>query len=187
MQESSKHAGRWRHPRNCHRPRGSVPAVASRADRSPARGRRQAGHREQRRTGRSAVLVAAGIFCSRVTGLIRQRVFAHYFGLGLEADAFYAALRIPNFLQNLFGEGALSASFIPVYAGLLARGERRAADRMAGAIASLLALVVSVLVLVGVLATPLFIDVIAPGFQGDERALTIAIVRVDSPRVSMVI
>jgi putative peptidoglycan lipid II flippase len=133
------------------------------------------------------VLVAVGIFCSRVTGLIRQRVFAHYFGLGLEADAFYAALRIPNFLQNLFGEGALSASFIPVYAGLLARGERAAADRVAGAIAALLALVVSILVLVGVLATPLFIDAIAPGFHGDTRALTIDIVRVLFPGTGLLV
>ena len=85
------------------------------------------------------------------------------------ADAFSAAFRIPNFLQNLFGEGALSASFIPVYAALLARGERDAADRVAGAVASLLALVVSVIVLVGVLATPLLIDVIAPGFTGAKR------------------
>ena len=76
-------------------------------------------------------------------GLVRQRVFAHYFGLESDAaDAFSAAFRIPNFLQNLFGEGALSASFIPVYAALVARGERREADRVAGAVASLLALVV---------------------------------------------
>ena len=66
---------------------------------------------------------AAGILLTRLTGLVRQRVFAHYFGLGVEADAFSAAFRIPNFLQNLFGEGALSASFIPVYASLVARGE----------------------------------------------------------------
>ena len=139
------------------------------------------------RPGRSAALVALGIFCSRIAGLVRQRVFAHYFGLGLEADAFYAALRIPNFLQNLFGEGALSASFIPVYAGLLARGERRAADRVAGAIAALLALVVSVLVVVGMLATPLFIDLIAPGFHGDTRTLTIDIVRVLFPGTGLLV
>jgi putative peptidoglycan lipid II flippase len=139
------------------------------------------------RTERSAFLVAAGIFCSRITGLVRQRVFAHYFGLGPEADAFYAAVRIPNFLQNLFGEGALSASFIPVYAGLLARGERREADRVAGAVMALLALVVSALVLAGVLATPLFIDVIAPGFHGDKRALTIDIVRVLFPGTGLLV
>ena len=87
--------------------------------------------------------MAAGILITRLAGLVRQRVFAHYFGLSPDADAFSAAFRIPNFLQNLFGEGALSASFIPVYAALVARGERRLADRVAGAVASLLALVVS--------------------------------------------
>src|ERR1051325_7955170 len=99
-----------------------------------------------------AVFVAAGILVSRLTGLARQRVFSHYFGLRNDnADAFTAAFRIPNFLQNLFGEGAGSGSFIPVYASLLARGEQREADRVAGAIASLLTLVVAAIVLVGVL------------------------------------
>src|SRR5438874_11097609 len=106
-----------------------------------------------------AVFVAAGILLSRLAGLVRLRVFAYYFGLESDAaDAFNAAFRIPNFLQNLFGEGALSASFIPVYAALLARGNRREADRVADAVPSLLALVVAVLVLVGVLTTPLRID-----------------------------
>src|SRR5207249_8499772 len=95
------------------------------------------------RTSKSAVFVAAGILVSRLAGLVRTRVFAHYFGLSDEGDAFAAGFRIPNFLQNLFGEGALSASFIPVYASLLARGDRREADRVARAVAALLALVVS--------------------------------------------
>lgn len=56
---------------------------------------------------RAAFLVASGIFLSRIAGLIRDRVFAHYFGNSDAADAFKAALRIPNFLQNLFGEGVL--------------------------------------------------------------------------------
>src|SRR5262249_59966402 len=121
--------------------------------------------------------VAAGILCSRLAGLVRLRVFAHYFGLESDAaDAFNAAFRIPNFLQNLFGEGALSASFIPVYAALVARGERRDADLVAGAVAELLALAVAILVLAGVLATPALIAVIAPGFTGGEGALTNATV-----------
>lgn len=136
---------------------------------------------------RGAFFVAVGILLSRITGLVRQRAFAHYFGLGLEADAFLAAFRIPNFLQNLFGEGALSASFIPVYASLVAKGERRKADRVAGAVASLLALVVSVIVLIGVLATPLLIDVIAPGFEGAKRELTIQIVRVLFPGAGLLV
>jgi putative peptidoglycan lipid II flippase len=120
--------------------------------------------------GRLALLVATGILFSRLTGLVRQRVFAHYFGLEPDADAFSAAFRIPNFLQNLFGEGALSASFIPVYAALVARGDRREADRVAGAVVSLLALLVSALVLVGVLTTPVLIGLIAPGFTGASAA-----------------
>jgi putative peptidoglycan lipid II flippase len=126
---------------------------------------------------RSAFLVAAGIFLSRIAGLIRDRVFAHYFGNSDAADAFKAAFRIPNFLQNLFGEGVLSASFIPVYAGLLARKDEEEARRTAGAVAALLALSASVLVLLGVLTTPYLIDVIAPGFSGEKRALTIQLVR----------
>ena len=125
---------------------------------------------------------------SRLAGLVRQRVFSHYFGVrNDEADAFTAAVRIPNFLQNLFGEGALSASFIPVYAALLARGDRREADRVAGAIASLLAFIVSLLVLAGVVATPLFIAAIAPGFHGPKRALTIQIVRVLFPGTGLLV
>jgi putative peptidoglycan lipid II flippase len=141
----------------------------------------------QARTGRSAVLVAAGIFGSRVAGLIRSRVQAHYFGLGAVADAVSAAFRIPNLLQNLFGDQALSASFIPVYASLLAKDDPKEADRVAGAVASLLALVISALVLVGVLATPLLIAAIAPGFSGERRELTITLVRILFPGVGLLV
>ena len=140
------------------------------------------------RTGRSAALVAVGILCSRLTGLIRQHVFAGYFGLQSDsADAFMAAFRIPNFLQNLFGEGALSASFIPVYAALLARGDRREATRVAGAVAAILALVTSVLVLLGVLFTPGLIALIAPGFTGTKRELTISLVRILFPGAGLLV
>ncbi|MGZ5481849.1 MAG: lipid II flippase MurJ, partial [Pyrinomonadaceae bacterium] len=94
-------------------------------------------------TGKSAFLVAAGILISRILGVIRQRVFAHYLGISDAAGAFDAAFRIPNFLQNVFGEGALSASFIPVYAKLLAKGEEKEAARVANAVLTLLALVTS--------------------------------------------
>ena len=132
-------------------------------------------------SARFAFLVAAGIFLSRIFGLVRDRVFAHYFGNSDAADAFRAAFRIPNFLSNLFGEGVLSASFIPVYANLLAKKEDEEARRTAGAVAALLGLAISFLVLIGVLATPYLIDVIAPGFSGAKRELTIQIVRILFP------
>jgi putative peptidoglycan lipid II flippase len=137
---------------------------------------------------KAPLFVAAGILFSRVAGFVRLRAFAYYFGLESDAaDAFNAAFRIPNLLQNLFGEGALSASFIPVYASLIARDERREADRVAGAVASLLALVVAILVLLGVLATPLLIAAIAPGFTGAKRELTIQIVRILFPGAGLLV
>ncbi len=135
-----------------------------------------------------AGLVAAGILLSRVAGLVRIRVFAHYFGLQSDAaDAFTAAFRIPNLLQNLFGEGALSGSFIPVYAGLLSTGKPAEADRVAGAVGALLALLVSGLVAAGVLMTPALVDLLAPGFEGDKRALTIRLVRILFPGAGILV
>jgi putative peptidoglycan lipid II flippase len=136
---------------------------------------------------RHAFLVAAGIFLSRIAGLIRERVFAHYFGNSDAADAFKAAFRIPNFLQNLFGEGVLSASFIPVYAGLLASEDDEEARRTAGAVASLLALATSLIVLIGVLTTPYLIDAIAPGFYGEKRELTVRLVRILFPGAGLLV
>jgi len=139
------------------------------------------------RTGRHSVLVAAGILLSRIAGVVRQRVFNHYFGLTDPAGAFLAALRIPNFLQNLFGEGVLSASFIPVYARLLAEKDEEEAGRVAGAIGAILALTTAVIVLVGVLATPLLVLAIAPGFHGATRLLTIRLVRILFPGVGLLV
>jgi putative peptidoglycan lipid II flippase len=138
-------------------------------------------------TGRSAFLVGAGILISRIIGLIRQRVFAYYFGLSDATDAFNAAFRIPNFLQNVFGEGALSASFIPVYAKLLAEEDKEEASHVASAVLTLLALATSVIVLIGVLTTPYFFDLIAPGFEGAKRELTIRLVKIFFPGAGLLV
>ena len=132
-------------------------------------------------------MVASGILLSRLVGLVRNRVFAHYFGTSDAADAFNAAFRIPNFLQNLFGEGVLSASFIPVYAGLRARGDEPEARRVAAAVAALLGLVTAALVLAGVAATPWLIAIIAPGFSGEKREATIQLVRILFPGAGLLV
>ena len=100
---------------------------------------------------------------------------------------FKAAFRIPNFLQNLFGEGVLSASFIPVYASLLARNDKEEARKTAGAVAALLAVSTSLLVLLGVLTAPWLIDAIAPGFHGEKRQLTILLVRILFPGAGLLV
>jgi putative peptidoglycan lipid II flippase len=137
--------------------------------------------------GGHAALVASGILLSRLFGLVRASLFARYFGQRDAADAFNAAIRIPNLLQNLFGEGALSASFIPVYARLVAEGDEEEAGRVAGAILRLLALTVSIVVAVGVLVTPFLITLIAPGFEGEKRDLTIRLVRILFPGAGILV
>ena len=134
-----------------------------------------------------AAFVAAGIFLSRIAGLIRGRVFAHYFGKSLEADVFFAAIKIPNFLQNLLGEGVLSASFIPVYARLLGEKKSVEADRVAGVIATLLAVLTSILALLGVVFAPYLIDLIVPGFEGHKRELTVQCVQIMFPGVALLV
>ncbi len=142
-------------------------------------------------TGKGAILVGAGILLSRIVGVVRQRIFGYFLGTSDAMDAFNAAFRIPNFLQNVFGEGALSASFIPVYARLLGSDDKEVseeeADRVAWAVFTLLALVVSVLVLVGVLASPLLINVIAMGFEGEKRDLTERLVRIFFPGAGLLV
>ncbi len=131
--------------------------------------------------------MAAGILLSRLVGLIRQKLFAHYLGNGLEAAAFAAATRIPNVLQNLLGEGVLSASLIPVYAGLRAKGEGEEARRVAGAVFGLLAVLVGGMVALGVVAAPVLVDLIAPGYEGVARELTIRLVRLIFPGTGVLV
>jgi putative peptidoglycan lipid II flippase len=134
-----------------------------------------------------ALAVASGILLSRIVGLVRDRIFAHYFGNSDAADAFRAAFRIPNFLQNLFGEGVLSASFIPVYARLKAEDRKQDASQLAEAVFALLLLVTTVSVVAGIFATPWLIDLIAPGFHGEKRQLTIELVQILFPGAALLV
>jgi putative peptidoglycan lipid II flippase len=155
----------------------SAPEVAA-TPAAPAKGPARKG---------GAAFVAAGILLSRLAGLVRQSVFGHYLGTSDAADAYNAAFKIPNFLQNLLGEGVLSASFIPVYASLRAEGHEEEARKVAGAVAGLLTVVTTAFTVVGVAATPFLIDAIAPGFSGEKRALTILLVRIFFPGTALLV
>ena len=134
-----------------------------------------------RSAGRSAALVAAGIFLSRIVGFVRERVFAHYFGNSAAADAVRAALKIPNLIRNLLGEGTLSASFIPVYARLVEREDREASRALAGAVASILLVASAGAALLGIALAPAITAVVAPGFDPATRRLTVTLVRIIFP------
>ncbi len=123
-------------------------------------------------------MVSAGILISRLSGVVREVAIAAKLGTTAVADSFGAALRIPKLLQNLLGEGALSASFIPVYARLVEEGDEEGAGRTAGAVASLLALVTGVLVAIGIFAARPLTRFVAPGFSGEKLDLTVTLMRI---------
>lgn len=134
-----------------------------------------------------AAAVGAGILLSRLFGLVRQRAIGHFLGVGDAADALSAALRIPNVLQNLLGEGVLSASFVPVYARLRAGGRAEDATRLARTVGGILAVVSALVVLAGMAAAPALVAVIAGGFPPEKRAFTVALVRLLFPGMAALV
>jgi putative peptidoglycan lipid II flippase len=132
-----------------------------------------------------AFAVGAGILASRLAGLARAAVSSAVFGVGAYADVFQTALRAPNVLQNLLGEQALSASFIPVYSRMLARGETEAARRLAGAIFGLLSLVAGAIALVGILAAEPIVALFAAGYLRDAAQVAAGEATVDRYRLAV--
>ena len=139
--------------------------------------------------------MAAGILGSRLAGIVREQALAFFFGAGPHADVFRMALRAPNLLQNLLGEGTLSAAFIPVYTRMIHEGRREEAGRFAGAVFGLLAATAGLLALLGVLFARPIVAVLAAGFALDaERGatidrfeLTVAAVRLIFPMTALLV
>lgn len=115
--------------------------------------------------------VAAGILSSRIFGLLRERTVAYFFGVTAHADALQVAFKSPNLLQNLLGEGTISAAFIPIYSRMIEEERYEAAGRFAGAIFGLLLAVASGLALLGIVLAEPIVGILAPGFIGDAYAV----------------
>jgi putative peptidoglycan lipid II flippase len=143
---------------------------------------------EASRVNRATGVVAGATLLSRILGYVRDMVMAYFFGAGLAADAFIAAFRIPNLLRRLFGEGSLSIAFVPVFSATLSRKGRREAYALAGAAMGLLSLVVVAVAVLGVLASPLIIRLVAPGFVDEpaKLALTVLLTRIMFPYICFV-
>ncbi len=137
-------------------------------------------------TARGALLVSVGILASRLAGFVRQRVLAHYLGTSDAADALLAAFRLGNIAQNLLGDGTLSASFVPIYSRLRARSQEQATS-VARAVLGALLVLVAIVSAAGTLLAPTLADVIASGFAGDKRQLTIELVRVLFPMTGLLV
>ena len=132
---------------------------------------------------RSTSTVSAMTLLSRILGLVRDIVFARFFGAGMTMDAFFVANKIPNMLRRFFAEGAFSQAFVPViseYRSTRSHEEVQAlVDRVAGTLGALLFVITAV----GVLASPVLVLVFAPGFIGDDGRfdLTAAMLRLTFP------
>jgi putative peptidoglycan lipid II flippase len=134
---------------------------------------------ENRQIARAAGTVAALTLASRITGLVRDAVMSHVFGAGVAADAFFVAFRLPNLLRRLVGEGAVSGAFIPVFGEALERDDPAEATRAFRAVVTGFALLLAALTAVGIALAPLWLRVMAPGFddQPDVFALTVRLTR----------
>ena len=125
-----------------------------------------------------SMLAGAGILLSRLAGLLRETVAGRVIGNGRAGDALVVALRIPNLLQNLLGEGVLSASFVPVYSELLEEGDDAEASRVAGAIGAMLMAVTAVSVLILVIAARPITRLLAWGLTGESFELAVNLTRI---------
>jgi len=132
---------------------------------------------------RSILTVGGWTMASRVLGFARDILIAAMLGAGPMADAFFVALKLPNLFRRLFGEGAFNAAFVPSFAGTLAVEGPRAARQLAERMASLMALWLMALVLLGILFMPQVMRVLAPGFAADagKFALAVELTRITFP------
>jgi putative peptidoglycan lipid II flippase len=135
---------------------------------------------------RSAGIVSVAVMGSRVLGLVREMVFARYFGAGFLYDAYQVAFTIPNVLRDLFAEGALSAAFVKVFTDYQLKRSEEEAWRLASMVLNALIVVLSVFVLLGILLAPYFVPLLAPGFSPEKAALTVTMTQIMLPFILLV-
>lgn len=141
--------------------------------------------RKHRSSRVNSYIVSVCILFSRIAGLLREILLAHFLGTTVYSDAFKAALRIPNILQNLFGEGVLSASFIPVYVRLRKEERYEEARLLAKECAFLLILVGLLAASLGVIFSDEIVRVLTPGFHGETFKLTSNLLKILFPGTAL--
>ncbi len=137
----------------------------------------QSAIRNPQSLARSASIVSIATMGSRVLGLVREQVFAAFFGAGVANDAFNIAFRIPNMLRDLFAEGALSAAFVSTFSRTLNQKGEREAWRLANLVNNGLIVILSVIMLAGIIFAPQIVNLLAdvPEQAGAQVLLPLAI------------
>ena len=123
---------------------------------------------------RSSLIVGMMTFLSRIMGLVRDIVIAVYFGSKAEADAFFVAFKIPNFLRRLFAEGAFSQAFVPVLSQYRTNCSKQEVKQLINRVSGTLALTLSVVTGLCIVAAPLLTILFAPGFYQDAEKMSLA-------------
>src|SRR2546423_7067337 len=123
----------------------------------------------QRVSTRATGVVGIAILCSRLLGLIREQIFAGLFGAGRNLDAFLMAFRLPNLLRDLFAEGALSTAFITTFSQKIAREGDQSAWRLANKVATLTAIFMSAVTLLGIVFAPQRADLLTWGSWSPDK------------------
>lgn len=141
---------------------------------------------KQTSVAKSAGIVSIAVMFSRVLGLVREQVFAYYFGAGFLYDAYVVAFRIPNVLRDLFAEGALSAAFVKVFTDYQINKSEEEAWKLASMILNALAVVLSVVTIIGMIFSRQFINLIADGFSPEKAALATTLTQIMFPFILLV-
>ncbi len=126
----------------------------------------------------AALIIGAAGVLSRLLGLVRDRILAAQFGAGDALDVYYAAFRVPDLIYNLLVLGALSAAFIPVFTGLLAKDDESEAWKLANCLLSTVLLVLAVISIVFAIFTPQLMKLVTPGFSGEKLDQVIHLTRI---------
>ena len=141
---------------------------------------------KQTSVARSAGIVSIAVMFSRAVGLVREMVFAYFFGAGFLYDAYVVAFRIPNVLRDLFAEGALSAAFVKVFTDYQINKSEKEAWHLASLVINALAVVLSVICIIGIIFSRQFIDLIADGFSPEKAALATTLTQIMFPFILLV-
>jgi putative peptidoglycan lipid II flippase len=141
---------------------------------------------EQAKVARSAGVVSLAVAGSRVLGLVREQIFAAYFGAGFLNDAFQVGFRIPNTLRDLFAEGSLSVAFVKVFTDYSVKRSEEEAWRLASLVMNALAVVLSVVVILGVVFSPQIVAVVARDFSPEKARLAVTLTRIMFPFILLV-
>lgn len=141
---------------------------------------------EHQSVARSAGIVSIAVMFSRVLGLVRETIFARFFGAGYLYDAFVVAFKIPNILRDLFAEGALSAAFVKVFTDYQIKKTEREAWELASLVFNVLAVVMSVVTVIGILIAPWVVPLLARGFPPEKAALAVTLAQIMFPFILLV-